>query len=167
MALRPLLRLALRHGFAVLGLAVGRPGWSACWSAREPRLRIRAAAIGRRPRGQHRAGLPGTDLDESVRYNTLMEQLLLEKFPDEIEHVWSRCGTAEVATDPMGPEETDFFITLKPRESGGTQADDQDELVERIAGGVGGHSRDSDLSFTQPIEQRINEMISGVAATWR
>ena len=59
--------------------------------------------------------LPGTDLDESLRCNTLMETAAADSFPDEVEHVWSRCGTAEVATDPMGPEETDFFITLKPR----------------------------------------------------
>ena len=48
--------------------------------------------------------LAGSDLDESNRYNTQMERALLEKFPDEVAHVWSRVGTAEVATDPMGVE---------------------------------------------------------------
>ena len=50
--------------------------------------------------------LAGTDLDESIRYNTQMEQAILKEFPDEVEHVWSRIGTAEVATDPMGIELT-------------------------------------------------------------
>ena len=61
--------------------------------------------------------LAGTDLDESIRYNTQMEKALLAAFPDEVEHVWSRIGTAEVATDPMGVELTDMFITLKPRDA--------------------------------------------------
>ncbi len=59
--------------------------------------------------------LTGTDLDESIRYNTQMEKAILAAFPDEVEHVWSRIGTAEIATDPMGVELTDMFITLKPR----------------------------------------------------
>lgn len=60
--------------------------------------------------------LAGTDLDESVRYNTQMEKAVLAAFPDEVENVWTRIGTAEVATDPMGVELMDMFITLKPRE---------------------------------------------------
>ena len=59
--------------------------------------------------------LAGTDIDESIRTNTLMERAVLRAFPDEVEHVWSRIGTAEIATDPMGVELTDLFITLKPR----------------------------------------------------
>jgi len=60
--------------------------------------------------------LAGVAIDESVAYNSRIEPLLLEKFPDEIRDVWSRIGTAEVATDPMGIELTDIFISLKPRE---------------------------------------------------
>ena len=59
--------------------------------------------------------LTGTDLDDSIHYNTQMEKAVLAAFPDEVEHVWSRIGTAEIATDPMGIELTDMFITLKPR----------------------------------------------------
>jgi cobalt-zinc-cadmium resistance protein CzcA len=59
--------------------------------------------------------LTGTDLDDSIKYNTLIEQRLLAEFPDEIAHVWSRIGSAEIATDPMGIELTDTFMTLKPR----------------------------------------------------
>ena len=106
--------------------------------------------------------LPGTNIEEAMRYNTRMEQILLRKFPDEVKHVWARCGTAEVATDPMGPEETDFFVALKPR-SEWTRAATQDDLVEQM------RATFKDLpgqriSFEQPIEQRIKEMISGVRA---
>src|SRR5947208_1226587 len=58
---------------------------------------------------------PDTDLAEVQRLNTLMERIVHEQFPDEVEHVWGRCGTGQIATDPMGIEETDFFISLKPR----------------------------------------------------
>src|SRR5262249_11169135 len=89
-----------------------------------------------------------------------MEKILLAEFPDEVEHVWSRCGTAEVATDPMGPDETDMFITLKPRQEW-KRAKTQDELVELIKKEVDDLPGQR-LDFTQPIEQRLKEMISGV-----
>jgi len=104
--------------------------------------------------------LAGTALDESVRYNTHIENQMLEAFPDEIEHVWSRIGTAEVATDPMGIELTDTYLTLKPRENW-TKVSTQDELIQRL------QELTQDLPglnmvFTQPIEMRMNELISGV-----
>ena len=104
--------------------------------------------------------LAGTPLEESMRYNTRMEQVLLEKFPDEINQVWSRIGTAEVATDPMGTELTDLFITLHPREQW-TRAETQEELttlVQRELRDLPGPR----LALSQPIEMRMNEMISGV-----
>lgn len=104
--------------------------------------------------------LAGTDLDESVRYNTLMEKAVLAAFPDEVENVWSRIGSAEVATDPMGVELTDIFITLRPRDRW-KRAKTQSELVALVQREL----RDMPgqrLALTQPIEMRINEMISGV-----
>lgn len=104
--------------------------------------------------------LAGTPLEESMRYNTRMEQVLLEKFPDEINQVWSRIGTAEIATDPMGTELTDLFITLNPREQW-TRAETQEELtilVQRELRDLPGPR----LALSQPIEMRMNEMISGV-----
>jgi multidrug efflux pump subunit AcrB len=77
--------------------------------------------------------LTGTDLADSIQYNTQMEKTILRHFPDEVEHVWSRIGTAEIATDPMGIELTDMFITLKPRDQwklAHTQAD-LTELIEQ------------------------------------
>jgi heavy metal efflux system protein len=106
--------------------------------------------------------LAGTDLDESVRYNTLLERAVLKAFPDEVKHVWSRIGSAEVATDPMGTELTDVFIMLHPREQW-TKASTQAELIEVMEREL----RDlpgQRLAYTQPIEMRMNEMGSGVRA---
>jgi len=104
--------------------------------------------------------LAGTDLEETNRYNTQMERTLLEKFPSEVSQVWSRVGTAEVATDPMGVELTDLFITLRPRDQW-ERARTQDELTvliqEELRDLLGPR-----LAMTQPIEMRMNEMISGV-----
>ncbi len=163
----PLLRLALRNGLAVLILAVAALVFGGLLALNRggefvPQLSEGALVINIRR-------LAGTDLNESMRYNTAMEKLLLSKFPDEVERVWSRCGTAEVATDPMGPEETDMFITLKPRETWTAKGEDgepittQDELVKLI------RKEFKDLpgqriSITQPIQQRIDEMISGAKA---
>jgi len=106
--------------------------------------------------------LAGTDLEESIRYNTRMEKTLLASFPDEIAHVWSRVGTAEVATDPMGTELTDLFITLRPRDRW-KRAESQEELTQLVQREL----RDLPgprLALSQPIEMRMNEMISGVRA---
>lgn len=104
--------------------------------------------------------LAGVSLDQSVDLGTRIERILLAAFPDEVDHIWSRTGTAELATDPMGLEVTDVFITLKPR-SEWRKAGDQAELVallDRELSDLPGHNR----IFTQPIEMRVNEMIAGI-----
>jgi len=104
--------------------------------------------------------IAGIAIDQSTAYNTRIEALLKKEFPDEVRHVWSRIGTAEVATDPMGTELTDIFISLKPREEW-TRADTQAELAaamqEELADLPG-----QNMVLTQPIELRLNEMISGI-----
>jgi len=104
--------------------------------------------------------LASVDLDESVRYGLGIERALLAAFPDEVERVWTRTGTAEVATDPMGAELSDVFVTLRPRTRWRKERT-QDELVRAMRAEL------SDLPgmraiFTQPIEMRMNEMIAGV-----
>jgi cobalt-zinc-cadmium resistance protein CzcA len=104
--------------------------------------------------------LTGTSLQDSIKYNTQMEKTVLSEFPDEVEHVWSRIGSAEIATDPMGIELTDMFITLKPRDEW-KKAHNQADLTQLIET----HLRDlpgQRLEFLQPIEMRMNEMVSGV-----
>ena len=105
---------------------------------------------------------PGTSLDESAIMNSKIEALLLEKFPDEVRHVWSRVGTPEVATDAGSVEVTDIFVSLKPRE-GWKKARTQAQLVELMLPEVE-QMKGQITWFTQPIEQRINEMVSGVRA---
>jgi cobalt-zinc-cadmium resistance protein CzcA len=104
--------------------------------------------------------LAGVSIDESVNYNTRIEQYLLEKFPDEIRYVWSRVGTAEVATDPMGIELTDIFLTLTPRNNW-KQATSQEQLVARMQDVIA-ELPGLNMIFTQPIEMRMNEMVSGI-----
>lgn len=104
--------------------------------------------------------LAGVSVDEAVRYNTEIEKLLLEHFPKEIRHVWSRIGTAEVATDPMGIELTDVFVSLNPREEW-SKAASQSELVagmQEVLDDLPGVN----IVATQPIEMRLNEMASGI-----
>ncbi len=105
---------------------------------------------------------PGTSLEESCRMNTRIEKTLLAEFPAEIADIWSRTGTPEVATDAGAIEATDLFIALKDR-SQWVRASTQAGLVDvmsRIVEGMPGQI----VWFTQPIEQRINEMVSGVRA---
>ena len=104
--------------------------------------------------------LAGTSLEESIRYNTRMERIIREQFPDEVQYVWSRIGSAEVATDPMGVELTDVFITLTPR-SQWKRARTQDELTELIWKTLRTLPGQR-IAMTQPIEMRLNEMISGI-----
>lgn len=154
----PVLRAALRHRLAVVCLAlaclaIGVVLSFGLGSEFIPRLSEGAIVIGvTRP--------PGTSLEESIRYNTHMEKLIRAAFADEVEHVWSRVGAAEVATDPMGVELTDMFLTLKPRIRW-TKARTQDELVAALQNELEGLPGQI-ISFSQPIELRINEMVSGV-----
>ena len=103
---------------------------------------------------------PGTSLEESIRVNTQIERMVLALFPDEVSHTWSRVGAPEVATDASSVELTDLFIALTPREQW-KRASTQDELVELMEREVADIPGQINW-FTQPIEQRINEMISGV-----
>ncbi len=106
------------------------------------------------------ARLAEVSLDESVRMGERIEKVILAKFPDEVERVWTRTGTPEVATDPMGVELSDVFVALRPRERW-KKAQTQGELV-------GAMRRELEvlpgerLAFTQPIEMRLNEMVAGI-----
>ncbi len=102
----------------------------------------------------------GTSLSKTIEATTRMEKIL-KKFP-EVDQVVSRIGAAEVPTDPMSMEESDVIIKLKPKgewvsaESKDELADKFKEALSEIAG--------VDFEFTQPIEMRFNELITGVRA---
>ena len=153
-----ILAAALRIRWLVLAAAVSilvAAGWTATRLGGEfiPRLSEGAVVL-------NTIRLAGVSLEESVRYNTRIEELLLEEFPDEIRHVWSRIGTAEIATDPMGTELTDIFISLEPRGEW-TKARTQAELVAAMQGTVD-DLPGLNIVATQPIEMRLNEMASGI-----
>jgi cobalt-zinc-cadmium resistance protein CzcA len=106
--------------------------------------------------------LAGVSLGESLDYGTRIEQILQEEFPDEIRSIWTRTGTAEVATDPMGLELSDVFIALTPR-SRWKKAKTQEELVEAMSE-VTEQLPGIRAVYGQPIEERINEMVAGIKA---
>jgi len=104
--------------------------------------------------------LAGVSVAESTRYGTQVEQALIAAFPGEIDRVWTRTGTPEVATDPMGLEVSDVFITLKARELW-RRASTQDELVRAMQEELS-VLPGMRMAFTQPIEMRVNEMSAGI-----
>jgi len=101
----------------------------------------------------------GTSLSKTIETTTHMEQILLKNFP-EVDKIVSRIGAAEVPTDPMSMEEIDMIIKLKPSGTW-TSANSKEELADKfkealsVIPGI-------DYEFTQPIEMRFNELITGV-----
>lgn len=156
----PLLRVSMRARWLMVAgclAVIAATGWIASQLGSEfvPRLSEGSIVIGIvRP--------PGTSLDESLRMNQRMEKELLTRFPDEVEICWSRVGSPEVPTDASTVEMTDLFVKLYPRQRW-TQAKTQAELVGLMEKAVADYPGQT-IWFTQPIEQRINEMVSGVRA---
>ncbi|MBO3099067.1 CusA/CzcA family heavy metal efflux RND transporter [Gelidibacter pelagius] len=103
----------------------------------------------------------GTSLSKTIEITTKIEQILLDNFP-EVDQVVTRIGAAEVPTDPMSMEESDVIIKLKPKKEW-TSASSKNELADkfeealRVIPGM-------EVEFTQPIEMRFNELITGVRA---
>jgi cobalt-zinc-cadmium resistance protein CzcA len=156
-AYRPVLAAALRRPVWVLALAVVALAHAGLLATRlgsefVPRLSEGTVVI-------NTVRLAGVSLDESVRYGVRIERALLEKFPDEVERIWTRTGSAEIATDPMGIELSDVFVVLRPR-AGWKRARTQADLVERMAADLSSMPG-MRMVFTQPIEMRMNEMIAG------
>ncbi len=101
----------------------------------------------------------GTSLSKTIEMTTKMEGILMKKFP-EVDKIVSRIGAAEVPTDPMSMEEIDMIIKLKPIKTW-SSARTKEELAEKFKmellaiPGI-------EYEFTQPIEMRFNELITGV-----
>lgn len=102
--------------------------------------------------------LPNASLEGTTRVSEFIEKRLL-RFP-EVATVVSKSGRAEISEDPMGPEQTDVFVMLKPRREWGTGRD-KAELVAAIQQDLG-QIPGLRMSFSQPIALRVNELISGV-----
>ncbi|WP_421804625.1 CusA/CzcA family heavy metal efflux RND transporter [Flagellimonas sp.] len=103
----------------------------------------------------------GTSLAKTVETTTKIEKILIEQFP-EVNQVVSRIGAAEVPTDPMSMEESDVIISLKPK-SEWTSAETKDELADKFKEALS-VIPGMEVEFTQPIEMRFNELITGVRA---
>lgn len=104
--------------------------------------------------------LPSVALEESINSSTLLEQALLEHFPDEVVTVISKTGRPEIATDPMGVEMSDIVIMLAPHDEW-TRAETTGELVEQMQEVLHTELPGQNFGFSQPIELRTNELISG------
>lgn len=102
----------------------------------------------------------GTSLTKTIEATTQMEKIL-KKFP-EVDQVVSRIGAAEIPTDPMSMEESDVIIKLKPK-SEWVSAKSKDELADKFKEALS-EIAGVDYEFTQPIEMRFNELITGVRA---
>jgi cobalt-zinc-cadmium resistance protein CzcA len=103
----------------------------------------------------------GTSLSNTVEITTKIETILLEKFP-EVKQVVTRIGAAEVPTDPMSMEESDVIIILKPKKEW-VSAASKDELADKFKEALA-IIPGMEVEFTQPIEMRFNELITGVRA---
>lgn len=104
----------------------------------------------------------GSSLTESIEVSNLAEQALMETFP-EIKHVVAKIGTAEVPTDPMAVEDADVMIVMKPFKewtSAGTRA----EMVEKMKAALEPLSKRAEFNFSQPIQLRFNELMTGAKA---
>ena len=157
-AYRPVIDKALDRPYAVLALALGLLGlalwtFSRMGSEFVPQLDEGDLAIQAQVR-------PGSSLAETMKRTTQIESLLLAEFPDAVKTVVSRIGAAEIPTDPMPMDIADMAIILRPQ-SEWTSASTKDQLIyqmdttlKRLPG--------INHTFTQPVELRFNELLSGV-----
>ncbi len=155
----PCLALALARSVPVLGLTlllVVGCGWLVTRLGSEfiPSLDEGDVAL-------HALRIPGTSLSQAVQMQSQLEAAL-KQLP-EVERSFAKLGTAEIATDPMPPNVADTFVILKNRQDWPDPGKPKSEVVkemERLAAKVPGNN----YEFTQPIQMRFNELISGVRA---
>lgn len=103
---------------------------------------------------------PGTSLTEVRKASTRLEQIVLETFPDEIESVQGRIGVADLPMDPMPIDIADIFVILKPAEEW-KKAESKQEIVDGVRRAVS-VLPGINFEFTQPIEMRFNELLTGI-----
>jgi cobalt-zinc-cadmium resistance protein CzcA len=109
----------------------------------------------------HALRIPGTSLSQAVQMQEMLEARI-RKFP-EVERVFAKIGTADVATDPMPPSVADNFIMLKPRDQWPNPRKTRDALVAEMNAAVQ-QIPGNNYEFTQPVKMRMNELIAGVRA---
>lgn len=154
---RPILHAVLKFRLLVVGLAsalVVACIWLATTLGSEfiPQLDEGDIAL-------HAMRVTGTSLEQSVQMQQVLEQRI-RQFP-EVDKVFAKIGTPEVATDPMPPNVADNFVILKPRSEWPNPAKTKTELVAEMETALEQLPGNS-YEFTQPIQMRFNELISGV-----
>lgn len=107
----------------------------------------------------HAMRIPGTGLEQAVAMQSLLEARIKE-FP-EVDKVFAKIGTADIATDPMPPSVADNYVIFKPRSEWPNPNREKADLVEAIETAVR-ELPGNNYEFTQPIQMRFNELISGV-----
>ena len=154
----PVLRLAVRFRYATVGGALvlfvaSLSLFPRLGSEFLPKLDEGAIAI-------NPGYLPGISVDMAIERATLVEKLLLTRFPNEVQSAVTRIGRPDIATDPMLLSQHDIFLPLKPR-SEWKAAKTKAELVEKMEAEIG-KIPGMKVSFTQPIEMRMSELSEGV-----
>jgi heavy metal efflux system protein len=107
----------------------------------------------------HALRIPGTGLEQAVAMQSLLEARI-KQFP-EVDKVFAKLGTADVATDPMPPSVADNYVIFKPRSEWPNPKREKSDLVDEIEAAVR-ELPGNNYEFTQPIQMRFNELISGV-----
>lgn len=153
----PVLRLAIRARYVLVAGAIALTVASAFLATR-----LGAEFIPQLDEGDvalHAMRIPGTSLTQSIRMQTAVEARL-KSFP-EVKRVFAKIGTSEVATDPMPPSVADTFVILKDRKEWPNPKEPKNALVARLQKAVE-EIPGNNYEFTQPIQMRFNELISGV-----
>jgi cobalt-zinc-cadmium resistance protein CzcA len=104
---------------------------------------------------------PDASLSEAAADTTRLEKALLENFPDEIRTIVSQSGRPEIGLSPAAVNTTEFYVYLKPEESW-TRAKSKDELIDKMGKVIEPVIPDTIAIFSQPIELRFSDMLSGV-----
>ena len=107
----------------------------------------------------HALRIPGTSLTQAIEMQQALEKRIKE-FP-EVDTVFAKIGTAEIATDPMPPNVADNFVMLKPQKEWPDPKRSKEDLLKAMQEAVG-KIPGNNYEFTQPIQMRFNELISGV-----
>lgn len=107
----------------------------------------------------HALRIPGTSLTQAVEMQKELEHTV-KGFP-QVDNIFSKIGLAEIATDPMPPSVADNYIMLKPRSEWPDPDLSKNDLIEQMQEAVA-HVPGNNYEFTQPIQMRFNELISGV-----
>jgi len=148
MSMRPLVVVVAVVAVVLSGLLATRLGTEFVPNLNEGDFAVQALRI------------PGTSLSQSVQMQQQLESTLKARFP-EIERVFARTGTAEIASDPMPPNISDGYVMLKPMDQWPEPRKTREQLLAAVQEEVA-KLPGNNYEFSQPIQLRFNELISGV-----